>query len=180
MKPVDTMDTQEDPHLLEQLASIEHLLLRVSWLEQRRFARDLATLGLTVPQFLALRSVLHRGRQPTMTALADETWQRCATVTGIVDRLVKMGLVTRQRDTSDRRRVLVEPTPAARELLDKARHTRERRLRETLTHLPAEDAQELLRLLKLYLEAFGLQYEETEETPPQPESTVDNLADGTD
>lgn len=173
MNPCDSLDISEDPHLLEQLASIEHLLLQVSWLEQRRFARDLATLGLTVPQFLALRSVLHRGRQPTMSALADETWQRCATVTGIVDRLVKMGLVMRQRDPSDRRRVLVEPTPAARELLDKARQTRERRLRETLTRLPAQDAQELLRLLRLYLEAFGLQYQETEDLPPAPESTVD-------
>jgi len=180
MNPIQTTDIQEDPHLWEQLASIERLLLRVSWLEQRRFARDLATLGLTVPQFLALRSVLHRGRQPTMTALADETWQRCATLTGIVDRLAKMGLVTRQRDPSDRRRVLVELTPAAQSLLEKARQTRERRLRETLTHLQARDAQELLRLLGLYLEAFGLRYEETEDMPSQPVPAVDDTVNRMD
>jgi len=170
INPVEMMNVKEGPDLLEQLASIEQLLLQVSWLEQRRFARDLATLGLTVPQFLALRSILHGEGQPTMTALADETWQRCATVTGIVDRLVRTGLVTRQRDPRDRRRVLVEPTPAARGLLDKARQTRESRLRETLTRLRAQDAQELLRLLRLYLETFGLQYQETEDAEPEPDS----------
>lgn len=179
MNPIDNTDTPQDQLFLEQLANIERLLLRVSWLEQRRFARDLSALGLTVPQFLVLRSILHRGRQPTMTALADETWQRCATVTGIVDRLARMGLVTRQRDPNDRRRVVVEPTLAAHALLEKARQTRERRLRETLTHLQAQDAQELLRLLRLYLEAFGLRYEEAEDRPlqshPAPDANVGGI-----
>jgi DNA-binding MarR family transcriptional regulator len=150
----------EDQELLEQLERTERLMLRVGWLEQRRFARDLAEFGLTVPQFLALRSMLRRDEQPTMSTLADETLHRCATMTGIVDRLAKMGLVTRQRDPGDRRRVLVELTLHGRELMDKVRLSRRERLRETLVHLSSDDAGELLRLLSLYLAAFREQLEE--------------------
>jgi len=152
----------EDQELLNQLASIEQLILRVGWLEQRRFAQDLAAFGLTPPQFFVLRSIWSRGKNPTMSALAYDTLQHCATITGIVDRLVKMGLVRRQRDVHDRRRMLVELTPVGREALDKVRGSREERLRETLTRLSAQDAQELLRLLRVYLEAFRSQYEEAE------------------
>lgn len=152
-----------DQELSEQLGSIEQLLLRVSWLEQRRFAQDIACLSLTPPQFFVLRSILIRDEHLTMSALASDTLQHCATVTGIVNRLEKMGLVTRQRDAADRRQVLVELTPAGRELLSRVRGSREQRLRETLLRLSEKDAIELLRLLRVYLEAFRSQYDSPEE-----------------
>ncbi|MGQ9492762.1 MAG: MarR family winged helix-turn-helix transcriptional regulator [Anaerolineae bacterium] len=148
----------EDQDLLKQLASIEQLFLRVGWLEQRRFAQDLDRFGLTPPQFFILRSIQSHGEKPTMSTLAYDTLQHCATVTGIVDRLVKMGLVKRRRSMQDRRQVLVELTLAGHDLLDKVRDSREKRLRETLMRLSPEDARELLRLLRAYLEAFQLQY----------------------
>nr|MBC7244707.1 MarR family transcriptional regulator [Chloroflexota bacterium] len=150
----------EKQDLLKQLASIEQLILRVGWLEQRRFAQDLDSFGLTPPQFFVLRSIQSHGENPTMSTLAYDTLQHCATVTGIVGRLVKMGLVKRRRSAHDRRQVLVELTPAGLDLLDKVRGSREKRLRETLMRLSQEDARELLRLLKAYLEAFQLEYGE--------------------
>jgi DNA-binding MarR family transcriptional regulator len=163
----------EEQELSEQLAAIERLLLRVSWTELRRFAQQLSGFGLTVPQFFVLRSILRREQQPTMTALATDTLQRFATMTGIVGRLVKLGLVARHRDISDRRRVLVDLTPAGRDVLGRVRRSREQRLRETLAHLPPQDARELLRLLRLYLEAFQRHYEGAEELAPEPEATTE-------
>lgn len=150
----------ENQELLGQLASIEQLILHVGWLEQRRLAQDLDRFGLTPPQFFVLHSILSRRENPTMSTLAYDTLQHCATMTGIVDRLMKMGLVMRKRSTQDRRQVLVELTPAGRDLLNQVRGSREKRLRETLMRLSPEDAKELLRLLKTYLEAFRLAYEE--------------------
>jgi DNA-binding MarR family transcriptional regulator len=157
----------EEQELSEQLAAIERLMLRVAWVELRRFAQETGTLGITVPQFLVLRSILTRERQPTMSALAGDTLQRFATMTGIVGRLEKLGLVSRQRDERDRRRVLVELTAAGRRLLRKVRRSRQERVRETLGHLPAQDGQELLRLLRLYLEAFELGSKEAEAEPSE-------------
>lgn len=159
----------ENQELQEQLASIEQLILHVGWLEQRRLAQDLDRFGLTPPQFFVLRSILSHSENPTMSALADDTLQHCATMTGIVDRLVKMGLVTRKRSTQDRRQVLVELTPAGHDLLNRIRGSREKRLRDTLMRLSPEDASELLRLLRTYLETFRLAYEghdQRENTPP--------------
>jgi DNA-binding MarR family transcriptional regulator len=156
----------QDQELAEQVADLEQLILRVSWMEQRRFAQQLSEFGLTVPQFFVLRSIRRREQHPTMSTLADETLQRCATITGIVGRLVKLGLVERQRDKHDRRRVLVELMPHGRELVDEVRHFRAQRLREALSHLPPGDARELLRLLKVYLEAFpGVDHADA---PPEP------------
>ncbi len=149
----------ENQELQEQLASIEQLILHVGWLEQRRLAQDLDRFGLTPPQFFVLRSILSHGENPTMSTLAYDTLQHCATMTGIVDRLVKMGLVTRKRSAQDRRQVLVELTPTGRDLLNKIRGSREKRLRDTLMRLSPEDARELLRLLRAYLETFRLAYE---------------------
>ena len=141
--------------LLEQLTNLERLMLRVGWLEQRRLARELSDFGLTVTQFSVLRSILHQDQQSTMSALADETLLRCATMTGIVDRLARMGVVARQRDPEDRRRVLVELTPSGREVLQGVRRKLRARLRDTFVHLSSDDAEELVRLLQLYLEALG-------------------------
>lgn len=145
---------------MEEFASIEQLVLRVGWLEQRRFAQDLSHYGLTVPQFFVLHSVFSRECECTMSALADDAFRRSATMTGIVDRLLKMGLVTRERDAKDRRRVLVQLTAAGREVLTIVRQGRKDRLRDTLARLSAQDAIELERLLRLYLEAFRAEHEE--------------------
>jgi DNA-binding MarR family transcriptional regulator len=152
----------DQEEFLQQFSTVEQLVLRVGWLEQRSFAQDLAGFGLTPPQFFVLRSIALHGEHPTMTALADDTLQHCATLTGVVDRLVRMGLVTRRRDDHDRRQVLVELTSAGREALAKVRQGREGRLRQTLSHMLPQEAAELLRLLQVYLEAFRMQYKSAE------------------
>jgi DNA-binding MarR family transcriptional regulator len=107
-----------------------------------------------------------------MSTLASDTLQHCATVSGVVDRLEKMGLVARQRDAGDRRQVLVELTPTGEDLLSKIRGSHEKRLRETLLRLSEADVSEFLRLLRVYLEALHLQYEHIEDTPPAGTSSV--------
>jgi len=145
-----------------QISAIEQLVSRVGWLEQRRFARDLAGFGLTPPQFFVLRSIAQHGEHATMGTLAYDTLQHCATMTGIVDRLLKMGLVQRRRAEKDRRQVLVELTSAGRDLLDKVRGCRDSHLLATLTQLSSPDGKELMRLLRLYLVAFQTQYEDAD------------------
>jgi DNA-binding MarR family transcriptional regulator len=59
------------------------------------------------------------GRLGPMTAghLAEESGLTTGAVTFILDRLEEAGMVTRRRDTEDRRRVWVEIVPAARQRL---------------------------------------------------------------
>jgi DNA-binding MarR family transcriptional regulator len=60
------------------------------------------------------------GRLGPLTAgrLAEESGLTTGAVTFILDRLEEAGMVTRRRDTEDRRRVWVEMVPAAQERLE--------------------------------------------------------------
>jgi DNA-binding MarR family transcriptional regulator len=76
--------------------------------------------GLTVPQLATLRAVANR--QPvTASGLAKAIHLSLATVTGILDRLEKRGLVARSRDGHDRRSVVVQLTEAGAKLVESER-----------------------------------------------------------
>lgn len=72
--------------------------------------------GLTGPQLVILRELSKLG-EISGSELARAVSLSLATVTGILSRLEKRGLVTRRRSESDRRRVLVRATAAAGRLL---------------------------------------------------------------
>ena len=59
--------------------------------------------------------VLQEREPMTAGALAEELGLTTGAITTLLDRLEKVGYVRRVRDTADRRRVLVELTPRARE-----------------------------------------------------------------
>lgn len=74
-----------------------------------------ATLGLTGPQRVALR-VLGRGPGVSAGALARTLRLHPSTVTGILQRLERRGLVRRTADPADRRRSRLELTARGRRL----------------------------------------------------------------
>jgi DNA-binding MarR family transcriptional regulator len=75
--------------------------------------------GLTGPQLVCLRVLSARGPM-TASDLAREVDLSQATVTGIIDRLVRRQYVSRRRDSADRRRVSISVLPAGRSLVDDA------------------------------------------------------------
>jgi len=72
--------------------------------------------GLTTPQALILK-VAATGEALPAGRLARQVSLSQATVTDILNRLEARGLVRRIRSSEDRRQVLVEATPAGRELM---------------------------------------------------------------
>ena len=76
-----------------------------------RFYRPhLKKLGLTYPQYIAMRA-LWEGDGVTVTRLGERLELDSGTVTPLLKRLEGAGLVRRQRDKQDERRVLVFLTP---------------------------------------------------------------------
>jgi DNA-binding MarR family transcriptional regulator len=70
---------------------------------------QLQTNGLTIPQLVALQAI-QRLQPITVGALARHIHLGAATVTGILGRLEKRGLVKRTRGDLDRRSVVIELT----------------------------------------------------------------------
>lgn len=85
-----------------------------------RYARDLAkAAGLTAAQFRVLQVVAERGFC-TAKDIAQRMRISQATVTSLVDKLVRQGMVTRQRSETDRRQTNIVITDLGRETIKKA------------------------------------------------------------
>ncbi|HWH70772.1 MAG TPA: MarR family transcriptional regulator [Candidatus Sulfotelmatobacter sp.] len=70
--------------------------------------------------------------------------------TGLVDRLVKAKLVTRDRDQKDRRVVWVKATPDGVEAVKAAEQRRRAALSQLVSHLPEEDLSTLCAILERF------------------------------
>lgn len=108
-------------------------ILRATELNSRLLAKE---SGLSTSQLIVLQTVV-RESKVTPGSVAQAVSLSQATVTALVDKLEQRGLVQRQRDTEDRRRVWIEPTDggratagAAPDLLQDRFQTRFKRLKD--------------------------------------------------
>jgi long-chain acyl-CoA synthetase len=100
----------------------------------RQVELAVATVDLTLSQYRAL-SLLADGKEAA-SVLADKLAVSRPSVTGVIDGLVARGLVDRQHEDGDRRRVGLDLTPEGIRVLAAADDEIERRLREVAAHGP--------------------------------------------
>jgi DNA-binding MarR family transcriptional regulator len=136
------MDNDEVSQLIERVSAVTVALHRL-------VAEVAARSGITNQQAGLLRSL----EQPrTMSALAAERACDPSNITGLVDRLERLGLVERRPNPADRRSRLLALTPAGRRL----RATLRRDVRKEMQarwHLDATDLPGVLATLDLLIEA---------------------------
>lgn len=106
----------------ERIKRIRDTFIMLVWTAARQFSQDLQVFGLTLPQFVALASLVAREHPCAMSDLTKITLQDPPTMTGIVDRLIRMRLVQRTRSESDRRVVLVHATQTGIRLVRQIRN----------------------------------------------------------
>lgn len=93
--------------------------LRVTQHVSQQFRSHYGRMDLTFPQAMVLTVLGEDGPVPIST-LAERTGSANSTVSGIVDRLEKLGLARRQRSETDRRVIYVSATEKYQSLRDKA------------------------------------------------------------
>jgi len=117
------------------------------WL-QIHFTRLFREHGLTPSQYNVLRILRGEGRPMECMEIAERTIAVVPGITGLIDRLEKAGMVTRQQSQEDRRVYLVTITAYGLELLaglDKPVLALHRKL---LGHLTEHELNQLIRLLE--------------------------------
>jgi DNA-binding MarR family transcriptional regulator len=103
--------------------------------------------GLTAPQLAVLREIrAGKNISPSMIAAALHLSQ--PTVTGILGRMEKQGLIRRERSAIDLRNVLAVVTDAGKELVDKAPPLLRDRFCNELAKLSAPQQAEILETLE--------------------------------
>jgi DNA-binding MarR family transcriptional regulator len=103
--------------------------------------------SVTGPQLITLKELARLGRAP-VGILARNVHVSHPTMTGILDRLAKRGLIQRAQDTDDRRRMTVTPTPEGLELLNRAPSPIQDRFRSRLSKLEEWEQTHMLATLQ--------------------------------
>jgi DNA-binding MarR family transcriptional regulator len=106
---------------------------------------------MTVPQLVCLRQ-LAQNSEVTAGYLARTVFLSRATVTGILDRLERKGLIVRTRSVKDRRKVFVGLTPAGHKLTEEMPWPLQERFAQSLASLSDEEQKRFDTMLKRLVE----------------------------
>ena len=138
----------EKAQLIQQVIELQR---KVNRMLRRQVPDAWMELSLTLAQLKSLFFISSEGNT-NVRKLAAALSVTSANVTGIVDRLVKQGLVTRRENPEDRRMLLLQVTDKGRTLITDLRERQTSRLSEILDYLGPDElstlAQGLLSLLK--------------------------------
>ena len=122
-------------------------LVRTAEALHSEVSRGLMVEGLTASQFSALK-VLRLHGPLAQRDIANYLLKTGGNITVVVDNLEKQGLVTRIRDTEDRRFVFVRLTLAGESLFARLYQPHLDRIRETMQPITDMDLTVLLNLLE--------------------------------
>ena len=133
--------------------------LRVTQHMSQQFRSHFGRMDLTFPQAMVLTVLGEDGPVPIST-LAERTGSANSTVSGIVDRLEKLGLAKRQRSETDRRVIYVSATEKYTALRDKAATDVRSYFSTLMEHMTEEDRKLVATALQKLDEALSRVEEE--------------------
>lgn len=107
------MKSQDDPLSLDN--QLCFALYSSSLLMTKLYKPMLDEIGLTYPQYLAMLALWEEDGV-TVSALGGRLYLDSGTLTPLLKRLEKAGLIVRERNAEDERQVLVRLTPSGRAL----------------------------------------------------------------
>jgi DNA-binding MarR family transcriptional regulator len=111
-------------------------------------------LGISGAQLFVLAEL---GKTPALSLNEVSALTRTdqSSVSVVVSRLVEAGLVTRERDTRDARRLVLNLTPNGRAVLDRAPAVPQEQILSATDHLPSAERKHFADLLTALVEALG-------------------------
>jgi DNA-binding MarR family transcriptional regulator len=133
----------------EVKAEVDEILEAVIYLytESRRITKELARRAeLTGPQLTVVK-MLETVGDLSLSDLSDRIRAQNSTVTGIIDRMEREGLVTRARSTEDRRVVKIRLTEKGERIAREIPVEPMEIFRSALSSMSGPEMRELLRLL---------------------------------
>ena len=113
-----------------------------AYVEQRMTAE-----GLCLSDFMALEVLLHKGPM-TMSAIGEKILLANASMTSAIDRLEKLGFVTRNESKEDRRIRIVELTTEGQKFISEMFKRHEQDLEFVMSEVSATERNQLRRGLK--------------------------------
>jgi len=132
-----------EQHEAEIVSALRRIVRAIDLRSRRLFEQS----GFTGPQLLVLREASHLSGA-SISALARAVELSQPTVSGIIDRLERQGMVRRARAAEDRRAVMVVVTPEGGRALRDAPSLLQDRFRSELSRLEEWERTQLLATLQ--------------------------------
>jgi DNA-binding MarR family transcriptional regulator len=119
-------------------------------------ARSLGDMDadITLGQYRALVLLCQEGRL-NMSALADALAVKPSTATGLCDRMVQKGLITRATSSESRREIMLQPTTIGRNIIDSVTSRRRREIAHILGTLDQQQQRDVARAFEAFATAAG-------------------------
>jgi DNA-binding MarR family transcriptional regulator len=115
--------------------------------ESRRLTKGMAReVGLTGPQLTVIK-LLETFENLSLSSLSERIRAQNSTVTGIIDRMEREGLVRRERSTTDRRVVHIRLSDKGQKLARQIQVEPMEIFRDALMSLTQADLRDLLRIM---------------------------------
>lgn len=118
IKPKMANQNKDDNKVDSVLVALRRII-RATDIDSKNISR---MVGLTPPQLMIMQTIRELGDVP-IKSIAQEVNLTQATVTTILDRLEKSGMISRERGTEDRRKVFITITDKGFDLLTEAPKT---------------------------------------------------------
>ena len=138
--------TTPDPEPRSEIDSIVETIIYL-YTESRRLTKGLASqFGLTGPQLTVVK-LLETFENLSLSSLSERIRAQNSTVTGIIDRMEREGLVRRDRSTTDRRVVHISLSEKGQKLAKQIQVEPMEIFRGALQSLSHADLRDLLRIM---------------------------------
>ncbi len=121
------------------------------------FARAVEARGVSVSEWVALRTLFDAGAGATHAALVAALGMAKGAVSKVVSRLQDKGYVTRAAHAADARAQVLALTPAGRALVPALARDADANDARFFGHLSARQRQELMRVLQALVRHHGLE-----------------------
>lgn len=138
---------------MEKSKEILHAYLQVSRHITEELRGHFGKMNLTFPQTLVLTLLDSDGPMP-ISSLAKATGSANSTISGVIDRLERAGLVRRVRSEQDRRVIFVEVTEKYSTIQNEKKNHALARFSESISSLSEEEMDQIVAALNLLRDAM--------------------------
>ena len=130
-----------------QVLKLYTQLMRATNIVTEKMHKHLLTHKLSISQFGVIEALYHLGPL-CQKEIGEKILKTSGNITLVIDNLEKRGLVTREKDSSDRRRMTVKMTKSGYELIEKIFPVHSKIAQKVFSVLEPKGQQSLSKILK--------------------------------
>jgi len=145
----------------KRIDEVVELLLNIPPIMHRKMVRDVFRTALAqvekeiAPHHLMILRVLYEFGPLHMTEVGEEISISRPQMTHSTDKLISLGMVERQHDVKDRRKINIKLTAKGRETIKKIQQVIQSRIKEKLSSLDEDDLDRLAASLRNMADTFA-------------------------